>query len=203
VRIILIAVTVAAGLVSLAPILTAAAACASSVEPAVRVVICLPGSQFVVEPGVPVAIRGSHGDELIRSLAQWLSQEFDLPAMHDAPAVRFTSPKRMASLRVRDTLSDRMVGSQTDVLAIYDDGARTIYLPDDWTGSTPAELSVLIHELVHHIQNEADSKFACPQEREQAAYEAQERWLKLFGHDLETDFELDGFTLLVRTNCPL
>jgi hypothetical protein len=54
---------------------------------------------------------------------------------------------------------------------------------------------------VHHLQNVGGLTFACPQEREKLAYEAQERWLKLFGRDLEQDFDLDRFTLLVTTNC--
>ena len=33
------------------------------------------------------------------------------------------------------------------------------------------------------------------------AYTAQERWLGLFGHSLEQDFELDGFSLLAKTRC--
>jgi len=54
---------------------------------------------------------------------------------------------------------------------------------------------------VHHVQNVAGLKYACAQEREKLAYEAQERWLGLFGHSLERDFELDGFSLLVKTRC--
>lgn len=34
-----------------------------------------------------------------------------------------------------------------------------------------------------------------------AAFAAQERWLGMFGSDLVKEFELDPFTLLVRTNC--
>jgi hypothetical protein len=76
-----------------------------------------------------------------------------------------------------------------------------IYLPEGWTGNTPAELSILVHEMVHHLQNVENLKFECPQEREQLAYKAQERWLGLFGRDLLRDFELDPFTLLVATRC--
>ena len=86
-------------------------------------------------------------------------------------------------------------------MAVYSDATQTIYLPEGWTGRSPAELSVLVHELVHHVQNVAGLKYACPQEREKLAYEAQERWLGLFGHSLERDFELDGFSLLVKTRC--
>jgi len=84
---------------------------------------------------------------------------------------------------------------------VLSDSTRTIYLPDEWTGSTPAELSVLVHEMVHHLQNLAGLKYECPQAREKLAYTAQERWLGLFGHDLAQDFELDGFSLLAKTKC--
>ena len=77
----------------------------------------------------------------------------------------------------------------------------TIYLPADWTGSTPAEVSVLVHEMVHHLQNVANTKFECPQAREQLAYAAQQRWLGLFDRTLEDEFQLDPFTLLVTTRC--
>ena len=77
-------------------------------------------------------------------------------------------------------------------MAVYSDKAQTIFLPEGWTGTTPAELSILVHELVHHVQNAAGLKYSCPQEREKLAYDAQERWLGLFGHNLEHDFELDG-----------
>jgi hypothetical protein len=71
-----------------------------------------------------------------------------------------------------------------------------------WSGKTPGELSVLVHEMVHHVQNVPGLKFACPEERENVAFEAQERWLDRFNGDLLTEFGLDPFfTLLVRTNC--
>ena len=45
------------------------------------------------------------------------------------------------------------------------------------------------------------SKYECPQEREKLAYIAQNRWLTLFGHSLESDFHMDAFSLLVKTQC--
>ena len=66
---------------------------------------------------------------------------------------------------------------------------------------TPAELSVLVHEVVHHIQNLLSLKFECPQQRERLAYLAQERWLGLFNRSLASDFELHPLSLLVKTRC--
>ena len=88
-----------------------------------------------------------------------------------------------------------------DTLAVYIDGAEIIYLIEGWTGRTPADLSVLVHEMVHHFQYKLGLKHECPQDREKLAYAAQDRWLHLFGHSLESDFELDGFSVLVKTYC--
>ncbi len=101
--------------------------------------------------------------------------------------------------------SNRQPGAPADsgqeTVALYDDRDNTIYLPTKWTGQTPAELSVLVHEMVHHLQNAAKTKFDCPQAREQLAYAAQQKWLGLFGRNLDDEFQIDPFTLLVMTRC--
>jgi Domain of unknown function (DUF6647) len=134
---------------------------------------------------------------LLTAIEAWLAFQFDLPGIERHPRVELADPARIAALRGGGVEAS----SQRDVVAVYSDATQTIYLPEGWTGRSPAELSVLVHELVHHVQNVAGLKYACPQEREKLAYEAQERWLGLFGHSLERDFELDGFSLLVKTRC--
>ena len=84
-------------------------------------------------------------------------------------------------------------------MAVYDDATNKVYLPEGWAGDTPAELSVLVHEMVHHLQNRGKRKFECPREREKLADEAQERWLHLFGGDLSRHFEINPFTRLAMT----
>jgi hypothetical protein len=146
----------------------------------------------------------------ITAMETWVSNQFDLPTMHEHPRIEFAPPAKIASLRFTDLLSDpgaqvepnnRAPSAQHDTIAIYDDATRTIYLPEGWSGSTPAELSVLVHEMVHHFQNLLGLKHECPQEREKLAYIAQDRWLGLFGHSLADDFALDPFSLFVKTTC--
>ena len=55
--------------------------------------------------------------------------------------------------------------------------------------------------MVHHLQNKSGLKYACVGEREKLAYEAQEKWLSLFGQSLEKEFEIDAFTLKMSTTC--
>ena len=87
------------------------------------------------------------------------------------------------------------------IVALYDPLRRTIYLANGWRGDTPTEVSILVHEMVHFVQDSAGETFECPQARERMAYAAQERWLAISGHSLAQDFDVDPFTLLVRSSC--
>jgi hypothetical protein len=150
--------------------------------------------------------EGADMGTLLSIIVLWLSLNFALPANYEHPRVVLVPAERIVSIRYRGLATERpdMTPNQTgprSVVAVYDDRTRTIYLRDDWKGATPAELSILVHEMVHHLQNLARLRYACPQEREALAFAAQQRWLQLFGGSLERDFEIDGLTLLVGTRC--
>jgi hypothetical protein len=101
-------------------------------------------------------------------------------------------------------VSDRVAqDGPSNIVSIYDSSERIIYLPESWSGATPADLSVLVHELVHHFQTAYRTTFECDAQREAAAFEMQEKWLRLFGTTLEAEFQVDPFSLLVRTSCGL
>lgn len=152
-------------------------------------------------------------EALLTTIVLWLSINFGLPATSDHPKVEFVPPAKMAAVRFRGLASDRQPSAAIEagrsappefgqeVYALYDTQRRTIYLHEDWSSGRPADVSVLVHEMVHHLQNAAGEKFTCPQEREKDAYKAQKEWLALFGRTLEQEFEIDGMTVLVRTNC--
>lgn len=134
---------------------------------------------------------------LLTVIMTWLSSNFELPAVHDQPNIKFVTQQEMASMRY----GGLALNTASELVALYDDKTRTILLSDRWTGDTPAELSVLVHELVHHVQNAAQLTYFCPEARETLAYAAQEKWLSLFGQSLLTTFEIDPLTLKVRTAC--
>ena len=143
---------------------------------------------------------------LMTAIVLWLAANFDLPAINEHPRVEFVPPARITALRysgISGGQPNSPAGNagQREVVAVYDDASSTIYLPEGWSGNSPAELSVLVHEMVHHLQNRGKLKFECPRQREKLAYKAQEQWLQLFGHDLEHDFEIDPFTRLVISSC--
>lgn len=150
---------------------------------------------------------------LLTVIVTWLSVNFGLPAIYEHPRVEFVSVAKMAEVRYSRLAAvrpDRVAAEAGrsapadighDVQAIYDDLSRTIYLPEAWSGSSPADVSVLVHEMVHHLQNVAGLKYDCAEAREKPAYRAQMKWLELFGKTLAAEFDLDPMTILVRTNC--
>jgi hypothetical protein len=148
---------------------------------------------------------------VLEAISEWLAKEFDLPPSALTPHIELISSTRMGELRYSKVLA-LQPGSEREnamavtdlgqeVLALYDNANEFIYLQKGWTGRSSAEMSVLVHELVHHLQNQGKIKHSCPQEREKLAYAAQERWLNHFGTSLEKEFGIDPFTLLVKINC--
>jgi len=150
---------------------------------------------------------------LLTAIVAWLSINAGLPAIYEHPRVEFVSPGKMYAVRIGGHVSGHSPGSVTaaghetpsdggrHVEALYDDRSRTMYLPEGWAGTTPAEISVLVHEMVHHLQNVAGLKYECAQAREKPAYVAQDLWLAQSGRNLMDEFKLDPLTVLVRTKC--
>ena len=143
------------------------------------------------------------------AITHWLSRHFDLPGTAP-PRVERVAPERLHALRYRafpmvagPAPQPGPLGEGRAVVAVYDDARQVIYLPQGWTGASPAEQSMLVHEMVHHLQNRSGLRFECPQQREKLAYEAQARWLARTGDTLESAFEIDAMTLLVHVNCLL
>ncbi|MFL5239482.1 MAG: DUF6647 family protein [Rhizomicrobium sp.] len=150
---------------------------------------------------------------LLTNIVVWLSANFDLPAIQSHPRVEFVSPATLATIRRedKDDPADRGRNApayasveathQREVVALYDSITQTIFLSDVWTGTTPTEQSILVHEMVHHLQDLGKLKFECPRAREKVAYMAQDQWLRRFGKSLEMEFEVDMFTILVASAC--
>jgi hypothetical protein len=152
-------------------------------------------------------------ETLLTAIILWLSANFELPANYEYPRIELASNSTMRTLYYQNFLLGNRPGIDatdnkapdapraTELVAVYSNASKTIYLPQGWTGKTPAELSILVHEMVHHLRNVGGLKYECPQARERLAFVAQERWLRMYGTDLEKEFSIDPFSLLVLSNC--
>lgn len=152
-------------------------------------------------------------DSLLAMIALWLSFNFSLPAISEPPKIEIVSAQEILFKRhnaftpqAQQALLSSVRGNKTDsksrqAVALYDETTGTIYLTEGWDGKSPADLSVLVHEMVHHIQYKSKMRYACPAAREEPAYAAQDKWLTMFGGNLFDEFNLDTFTLKVSTSC--
>jgi hypothetical protein len=152
---------------------------------------------------------------LLTAIVLWIATNFGLPPNYEHPNIKLVSSEEIMFLRFkaftsaqqREILNQQQhsdgqaVSGRRTAVAVYDDQNATIFLPDTWKGDTPADLSVLVHEMVHHLQNKALLKYECQGAREELAYAAQDKWLGLFGRNLEAEFQIDPFTLKVSTTC--
>lgn len=157
---------------------------------------------------------------LIKAIKYWLSFNFNLRATYPDPFIELAEPEKIILLRYHGLLSNwprdivladqqvpvpfddmKAAEGREDMIAVYDDEMKTIYLPKNWSGSTPVELSILVHEMVHHLQGATKTRYECPQAREQLAYAAQEKWLDLFKQNLKSELEIDPLSLVVSTRC--
>jgi hypothetical protein len=162
----------------------------------------------------PSAVGGSlPAPSMMTEIATWLAANFDLPLTDDLPRLEFASPSKLIAIRLGGFVLNQSESPSApnpaqpplsiagELAAIYHTAKRTIYLPEGWSGKSHAETSVLVHEMVHHLQNVGGIKYPCPDAREKPAYLAQDQWLSRFGLDLEAAFGIDLFTVLVRSAC--
>jgi hypothetical protein len=145
---------------------------------------------------------------LLDEAMNWICANFDLPPAPIRPLVAFASKSELTRIRIADRVDwqgfvqeETEISSERNVVAVYDTISRTIYLPEDWTGQSAADQSILVHESVHHLQNVAGIRFECPAAREKTAYLAQDKWLARFGLSLETEFQVDMFTVVILSAC--
>jgi len=147
---------------------------------------------------------------LLSEIAHWLNENLNLAGSVRHPRVEIVPVKQILFLRYRAFTADKQSeilaayekGHGRPVAAVYNPHTATISLAEGWTGGTTAEISILVHEMVHHLQHQARLSYACPEESEKLAYAAQEKWLAQSGLTLESEFGLDPFTLLATSLCP-
>lgn len=135
---------------------------------------------------------------LLTLIVTWLALNCGIPANYNHPSIQYLPAAEIHQIRYGDKAK-----GYWPVIAVYDGDNDRILLPADWTPVSPVDVSVLVHEMVHHLQNKAALRYACSEEREALAYAAQEKWLVQNGTDLKREFGFDTFTIKVLTVCGL
>ena len=149
---------------------------------------------LVVILGNTVSVAASddqHGisPTLIYRLNTWLDAETEYETRASQPQIKFIETEQAENLRgVAGHSGGRTHG-------LYDAEAQTIYLTKPWSSVNPRDISVLLHEMVHHRQ--AGQHWYCVQAQEWRAYQIQAQWLA--EHQIADDFYWPA--VLLQSSC--
>jgi hypothetical protein len=160
----------------LAASVPAAAPTPAAANDALRIALRPPGVSRIATP------------DLVAELDRWLDGRIDWPA-RALPEIRYITPREAARI---GGAPDRGLGAAR---GLYDPDSGTIFLVTPWSADRPQDVSVLLHELVHHRQ--APHHFYCDAAQEPAAYRAQAAWLA----DRGTTLEVNWLALTLAAGC--
>ena len=141
-------------------------------------------------------------DQLMFALMAWISAATGLPPAQDLPELVFNTPAELQMLHYPGAVY-REGDGVPQAVALYNLEEGVIHLTDDWEVRDPVDLSVLLHELVHHMQASADIDYDCRGAMEKVAYDAQIDFLASMDLDMFEVMEINRLFYVLLTSCTL
>lgn len=144
-------------------------------------------------------------ETLLLALLTWTTIAAGLPpvAADRLPEVVYTTQENMCLAHYGEPCDGPMGPA-----ALYDPSMARIYLLEDWSAEDIIDVSILVHELVHHAQSEAGvTNESCPASDERLAYEVQEEFMQAAGRSIFMELDPEGvmnrIALLFLTQCSM
>ena len=132
--------------------------------------------------------------EILTALMIWLGANTTLDTNHDIPKVVFLPQEKMEQIYYVDE-PEKL---PNELHGIYDTDSDTIILRDTWDRRKPWDMGVLVHEMVHYLQDMNNVDFQCTAQMEKDAWPIQQKYLK-DQHDY--DWEYDSLWYMVISTC--
>jgi len=121
--------------------------------------------------------------EIITALMIWIGANSTLDTNHDIPVVMFLTQEQMEHMYYGDHEHNK-----DSLHGLYDMDKDVIILPDTWDRRKPWDLGVLLHEMVHYLQDQNGIEFACTANMERDAWPLQQKYLnEVHGTDWDYD----------------
>lgn len=128
--------------------------------------------------------------EILTALMIWLGANTPFNTNFDVPVVVFLPQEEMNSMYYKDNEHE-----PNSLHGMYDKENDIIYLSDDWDRREAWDMGVLVHEMVHYLQDMNEMKFACSAEMEKMAWPIQQFYLKK-RHNFDWDYDKLWFTMI-------
>lgn len=151
-------------------------------------------------PNISISSTKGHSlpsrDKLVE-LTKWIVLQTGWK-MQSLPKIRIISKAKMRAL----FLGPAAPHGPLTVEGIYIKRHRVIYLLDSWSPKRLDDLSILVHELVHHLQFLNKVSVSCSAELNIKAYALQFKWLRKQGIKNPKQYlGIDDFTIWSISRC--
>ena len=131
--------------------------------------------------------------EILIALMIWIGANTDYKTDVPLPVVEFKTQVEMESLYYGERKREG------DLYGFYNLKKNVIILPDTWDSARPFDLGLLVHEMIHYLQDVNEIQFQCVAEMEADAWPLQKQYLENV-HDFH--WEYNGLWHLMISQCP-
>ncbi len=131
--------------------------------------------------------------EILTALMIWIGANTYFNTNHDVPQVIFLPQEQLNHMYYKDLPHDG-----NTLHGLYDKDTDTIYLPDTWDRRKPWDNGVLLHEILHYLQDMNKMQFNCTKEMERDVWPIQKNYLKKV-HNFDWDY--DELWYMVISTC--
>jgi len=130
--------------------------------------------------------------EILIALMIWIGANTDYNTDVPLPVVEFKTQVEMESLYYGERKREG------DLYGFYNLKKNVIILPDTWDSARPFDLGLLVHEMIHYLQDVNEIQFQCVAEMEADAWPLQKQYLE---NVHEFHWEYNGLWHLMISQC--
>ena len=131
--------------------------------------------------------------EILIALMIWIGANTDYNTNVPLPSIEFKTQVEMENLYYGDRSE-----KEGDLYGFYNLKKNIIILPDTWDSTKPFDLGLLVHEIIHYLQDINDVQFGCTAEMELDAWPLQKQYL---ANVHSYHWEYDGLWHLMISQC--
>ena len=110
--------------------------------------------------------------EILIALMIWIGANTDYNTNVPLPSIEFKTQVEMENLYYGERSE-----KEGDLYGFYNLKKNIIILPDTWDSAKPFDLGLLVHEIIHYLQDINDVQFGCTAEMELDAWPLQKQYL--------------------------
>ena len=118
-------------------------------------------------------IRGATLDAMVREVLEWIDRN-TVYSTSGSPEIVFLDQTDIEieeeNFKHEGNNTASAEGSVIKFNGSYDPITKAVYLSSEWSGHTAGDWGILVHELVHYVQDTVGKKFECREDGELEAY---------------------------------